>query len=186
MSVKTFGSEILTSSDVNTYLANSGLVYVTSSTFAGATTVSFNNCFSSTYTNYRVILTLTGSTAGGFSHFRLRSGGSDLTGNNYYRYGYTVAYTGGFAQYNAGGGNSFLPVGQWGGGLISTAVMDVCEPMTANRTNWFMNLNDTGAGASYNLNGLIDLTTACDGFSIFQNGGGTITGTVTVYGYRKA
>ena len=187
MAIKTFTTgEVLTAADTNTYLANSGLVYVTSTTFSGSASVSLNNCFTSTYTSYRVVLTLTGSTAGGFANFRVRASGSDLTGANYYRYGYTAAFSGAFSSYNAGGQSAFVTVGQWGGGLISTCYMDISEPMTANRTNWIANVNDTGGGSSYNLNGLVDVTTAYDGFTVYQNGGGTITGTITVYGYRKA
>ena len=57
MAVKTFGSEILTSSDVNTYLTNAGLVYV------GAGTISASNSFdvtgfSSTYRYYRLVMSM--------------------------------------------------------------------------------------------------------------------------------
>ena len=63
--------------------------------------------------------------------------------------------------------------------------MDISEPMTSNRTNWLSNVNNTGGGASYNLNGLVDVGTAFDGFTVYPSSG-TMTGTIYVYGYRKA
>ena len=58
MAVKTFTSSTLTASDTNTYLANAGLVYVTSVTGGtGVTTITVSNCFSSTYDAYRIVLT---------------------------------------------------------------------------------------------------------------------------------
>ena len=56
MAIKTFSTgEILTASDTNTYLANSGLVYVAKATLATNTT-DLVGCFSSTYDNYRIVL----------------------------------------------------------------------------------------------------------------------------------
>lgn len=186
MAVKTFTvSETLTASDTNTYLANSGLVYVTSTTFSGSSSVSINNCFTSTYTNYRVILSLNGSSAGAYAQLRMRASGTDQTGADWYRYGYYTSYGTGLTTYNAGGSTSFQPVGQWSSVLQSSAVMDIFEPQTANRTNLLCNTNDTGLGAVYNLNAVLALTTAYDGFTIFSSAG-TMTGTITVMGYRKA
>ena len=56
MAVKTFTTEVLTSADTNTYLANSGLVYITSTTIGtGVSSVTLSSVFSATYDNYRVI-----------------------------------------------------------------------------------------------------------------------------------
>ena len=56
MAVKTFTNEQLTASDTNTYLANAGLVYITSTTVGSAvSSVTVSNCFSSTYDHYRII-----------------------------------------------------------------------------------------------------------------------------------
>ena len=56
MAVKTFTSTTLTASDTNTYLANSGLVYITSATATSGTTLVLDNIFSATYRNYRIII----------------------------------------------------------------------------------------------------------------------------------
>ena len=67
MAIKTFTTgEVLTASDTNTYLANAGLVYVTSATIGTAvSSVTVSNCFSSTYDAYRIVITGgVGTTAG--------------------------------------------------------------------------------------------------------------------------
>ena len=56
MAVKTFTTEVLTSADTNTYLANSGLVYVKSHTITSGASVVVTDAFSSTYDNYLIIV----------------------------------------------------------------------------------------------------------------------------------
>lgn len=53
MAIKTFTTgEVLTASDTNTYLANSGLVFVKSQTIGSAvTSVTVSDAFSATYDN---------------------------------------------------------------------------------------------------------------------------------------
>ena len=48
--------EILTASDVNTYLTNGGLVYVASNTATSGSTINVTSCFSSTYDAYKVVV----------------------------------------------------------------------------------------------------------------------------------
>ena len=53
MAVKTFTTgEVLTASDTNTYLANAGLVYITSTSVGTGGSLTVSNCFSATYNNY--------------------------------------------------------------------------------------------------------------------------------------
>ena len=54
MAIKTFTTgEVLTAADTNTYLANSGLVYVAGATFTGAGTFDVTG-FSSSYLFYHL------------------------------------------------------------------------------------------------------------------------------------
>lgn len=173
------GFKMIPTSAVNGTVSSDGDV-----TFTAQTTVSLNGCFTADFDTYRVYLYLSGSTAGSFAKLRFRAAGTDSAGNNYYRYGYTSAYAGALAGYNAGPENAFNVVGQWGGSLASRCFMEIDNPIAAVRTGWFANVNDVGAGAAYNLNGVIDLTTSYDGFTVFPNAG-TMTGTIRVYGYRN-
>ena len=94
MAIKTFTTgELLTASDTNTYLANSGLVYVKSQTIGGVgvTSVDITNAFSATYDNYLVTVTDVDSSAAGPTA-RLTFGG--VAGSAYYGSMYYDRYTG--------------------------------------------------------------------------------------------
>ena len=81
MAVKTFSTgEVLTASDTNTYLANAGYNYISTTTFTAVATKQFTSAFSSTYTDYRAILTLTASAGTNF-YSRLLVGTTVQTGN---------------------------------------------------------------------------------------------------------
>jgi hypothetical protein len=189
MAIKTFTTgEVLTAADTNTYLANSGLVYVTSTTFSAVSTVSLNNCFSSTYNDYKVIINNYGSTVS-FTRWRLRAGGSDSSASSYFRYGFTTGFSSGsLTVYNGGSENSWVPCTSYGTSVTApgTTELFVSNPFnSASYTMTTTDCNDSQAGQVYKLNGTYNATTSFDGFTVFPNGG-TITGTITVYGYRKA
>ena len=93
MAIKTFTTgEVLTASDTNTYLANSGLVYVKQQTVgSGVTSVTVTDAFSATYDNYKIIYSngatnvsgvldfaLAGSTNGHYSVLNYSSYGAAL------------------------------------------------------------------------------------------------------------
>lgn len=98
MAIKTFTTgEVLTASDTNTYLANAGLVYVTSGSISnGTTSKTITGAFSSTYTSYMIQLVgvsanaqvgvsiqLSGITTGyDYEGFYMLKGSSTVTGFN--------------------------------------------------------------------------------------------------------
>jgi hypothetical protein len=173
--------KVIPTSVVNGTITSTGTVNIS----AGSASVSVNGAFTSDYNHYRIIYTLFGSSGGAFARMRLRAAGTDLIGPNYYRYGYsTVFSSGSLTVYNAAAETFFNVVGQWGGGLISTCIMDLNEPLTTNRTNWSSNTNDTGGGSNYVQNGLVDVTTAFDGFSVIPSSGTLSAGNIKIYGMK--
>jgi hypothetical protein len=187
MAIKTFTTgEVLTASDTNTYLANSGLVYVTDTSFSG-TGFSINNCFTSTYDNYRIEINGYANSNADLS-FRFRSSGSDLT-TTVYQYASQGSY-GGVRNDAAGTGQTaigFTP--SMGNNRYSGAAIEVYGPNTTyswktTNTNCSFSHDATGVIVR-NVAGACNSATQFDGFSIIT-GGATIVGTCTVYGYRKA
>ena len=86
MAIQTFtAGQILTAADTNTYLANSGLVYVTSVAITGTpvTFVDVTSCFSSTYDNYRILYTAKGNGTAAFHSLTFYNGGTP-TATGYY------------------------------------------------------------------------------------------------------
>jgi len=187
MAIKTFSvGEVLTASDTNTYLANSGLVYVTSTTIGSAvSSVTVSNCFSSTYDNYKVMISGgTSSAAGGDDDLILQltvSGTASTANYNmtnpYWSWGSTTTFV------RTGGGASFV----YAGGIADSLYMnaDLMLPFAAKYTTCSaFNIRNAVGGPTF---GVHKVNTSYDGIKIAPSSGGTMTGgTITVYGYRKA
>lgn len=183
MAVKTFGSEVLTSGDVNTYLANSGLVYVKSQTVgSGVSTVTVSSAFSSTYDNYRIIYQGGGGSAGLYLTLQLGS-----TTSGYFASLFGSAYaSGAFIGIGINNGANFSYAGLASTNYATMSV-DLFGPNTARVTNmssnWTFNLTSTGYSI---FMGEEASTTQHTAFTIGTSSGTISGGTITVYGYRKA
>ena len=127
MAIKTFTTgEVLTASDTNTFLANAGLVYVTSTTFTTSSQVNVDNCFTSTMDNYLLLIKGHGSVAGGFARLRLRVGGANAAGSDYYRYGYTTtSASAGLTAYNGGAEQSWVPAMEYGTNAAESSMAQI-------------------------------------------------------------
>lgn len=188
MAIKTFTSgEVLTASDTNTYLNNGGLVYITQATMSTGST-SINNCFSSTYRNYRLVVNITGvSAASAGLYFRFRASGADNTTTNYkiaQSYVNTVAGTGTLVD-NAGNAGTISFIAS--ASPDNYVTMDICNPNTVNRT--IGSISTFGYDSVNWRNGMggfeFDTGAVFDGITFFTNTG-TMNGTIHVYGYRNS
>jgi len=179
MSVKTFTSEILTSSDTNTYLANSGLVYVTSATVGtGVATVTVTGAFSATYDNYKIIYT--GAT-GGTGLISMTLGASTTTYSNTLLYGnsYGTPTPSGLGSNNS---TNWSFVG-FADANVCTFSVDLFSPFQTKYTSYGNGIyvSTSNAGTS---SGVHATSASYTSFSLIA---GSLTGvTITVYGYRKA
>ena len=179
MAVKTFTSEVLTSADTNTYLANAGLVYVKSQLVGGTgvASVTVTGAFSSTYDNYRIILAGgTGSTSLSIS-MRLGSAAA-----NYYGSVLFANYGGGGAQAVSANAETNM---RYVGGADTSYVqlnVDVCSPNLARATTvggTFQN-NTAFGSCAYRLADSTQYTA----FTLTCDSGTISNGVITVYGYR--
>ena len=189
MAVKTFTTgEVLTAADTNTYLANSGLVYVTSATIGTTVaSVSLNDCFSSTYDNYKIVVEI-GDTSGAMSlYWRWRVGGTDNTTTDYQWFysGHTNA-GGTISSASAGQTYAFCGLYTSASGVSPIITLDVMRPFVAKETRVY-NFGYYRATASVYYGGNShNGGTSFDGFTIYPSAGTMTGGTITVYGYRKA
>lgn len=189
MAVKTFtDSTALPASDINTYLNNGGLVYITQASFTTVanTGTTFDGVFTSTYDNYRIIASgLFGSTTTQTLQFQFRSAGPATMATNYYLGGFFCTFNAisGTQSINAGTAWWFNNINNAGG--KSGGVMDLQFPNSAtagiHTAQWQIFNND--AWVSYG--GQHGTATAATGF-IVSVPSGTFSGTISVYGYRKA
>lgn len=158
--------------------------------FTGASAVSVNGCFTSTFSHYRIVVDISAaSVANAQITARLRAAGSDTAGTNYrtgetYQTGATV-----------GGRTNYTGTDDWFIGLADSTypqsyslVMDLADPQAAVYTK--------GTGQATTISSVGDLygwgfawcfvgATQFDGFSIIP-ASGTVGGSLRVYGYRNA
>lgn len=188
MAIKTFSSgEVLTSADTNTYLANSGLVYISTTTFSGGSTVQFASCFTSTYTNYRAIVSIT-SGAGNACYLRFLVGSTVQTGNILSQVAGLTFATDAFGASHRGDQYGLAPTVF---PTYPTAYgIDFYGPQVSgytsyNTTHYNVGISSTDTSLAW-VGGRNIATTQIDGFELTTAGATNIAGTMTLYGYRKA
>ena len=180
MAEQTFTSgQILTAAQMTTLQTNTGLAFISTTTVGSAqTTVTVASCFSSTYDNYRIVIsggTATGS--GDNASFQL----SGITGSVYQTAGPVVTYgTAVVTAYAPAAGTTWLP--GYVGTNFTSIVMDVINPNVAKHKGMHAS---SASQFNYGFNGQCTSTSLATGFT-FAIVSGTMTGQViTVYGYRK-
>jgi hypothetical protein len=182
MAVKTWTSERVTSADINTYLTNSGLVYVTQQTIGtSVASVTVPNAFSTNMDNYRVLITnVQVSSAGGLCIQVGNISGSVYYGNlNYQLYTSTTLTV---EAYNAA---TRMVV------ALSASTDDLLFS-SFDLANAFLAKSKTlhgtyyGRGYTGQFGALVLSATSQTSLTVFNTSGTLTGGTVTVYGYRKA
>jgi hypothetical protein len=185
--IETLGDDIDASLFSITSGKNVGMVLLNTTTFTGQTTVNIDNVFTSTYRNYRMVVTITDTSSNPQVQGQLRSGGTSTVGTAY-KYAYTnISTTGTSNTSTQDSGGSFLF------NFISSAnanqqfILDLTNPQVNTRTNGTLQIAGYDGGAWYARNGAMfhDAVAQFDGISIFTGDTKTITGEVSIYGYRK-
>jgi hypothetical protein len=182
MAIKTFTTgEVLTAADTNTYLANSGLVYVTSATIGtGVSSVTVSSAFSSTYDNYRIVIAGgVGSTASASVTLKL---GASTTGY-YGAMVYCLFASPGVLNIQDNNAGQFTYVGNAYTSQYATS-FDLLNPFLAKHT-MINNAAWTVDNATGNYSGVHQVATSYSSFIIAPLAGTLTGGTITVYGYRK-
>jgi hypothetical protein len=182
MAIKTFTDlTTLPASDINTYLANSGLVYIASLPM-GSGGASFDNVFTSEYDHYKIVMSDMRVASTTFFFLRFRAGGTD-SATSYYFAGVFRLFSGGGGD--EGGNNvSNFALGTCSPTIPTAGVVEIQNPRLA-QTTTFQRINsnfDAGVYAAGNH----QQSVAYDGFSVIPNATTFVGGRVTCYGYRKA
>lgn len=186
MAYKLFTSEVLTSSDTNTYLANSMATFVNETTItAGASTVTVSNAFNSGYDRYKIVISTSASAAGGTQGYGLSPNGS--TTGQYTSVMYQSAVAGTVLTLNVAN-QSYMFLGYMGNNQMVSEVdnwnaFGATNGKTANIrwSSYDGTLSLGGTSTLWSTDG-----TSNTGFSIFAGGGLTFgAGSIRVYGYRK-
>ncbi len=155
------------------------LVLINTTSFTSQSSININNCFSSSYENYKIMILATSSTTSQFT-MRLRASGTDSSGSNYNLKGY-------YSGTGAGNLNQALTTNWFNFGLNSgnaPVIVDLFRPFSAATTLGYINLFTSDSG--YNHQAAVEhtLSTSYDGFSLIISAG-TISGYVKIYGIRN-
>jgi hypothetical protein len=193
MAVKTFTqAEKLTAADTNTYLANGGLVYITSGTFTGVTAaapLAITSVWNSTYDNYKLHLKMQAS-ANANQFIRFYTGTNTLnTDANYSMSGYNAsgATLTGVAEYNL----TRTYIGYCFGASVDYSFwdIDIFSPNLATETGMKGFLTALNAGGTVSFSSSTghykNSTNQYTGFQIYGDAGSAL-GSYTLYGYRKS
>lgn len=180
--IRALGTAIDTSMNTALGTKKAGMVLLSTTTFSAVSSQPLTNVFSTTYRNYRFEVNLTAQTSGRL-RFQLGNsgtavGGTDYTTQNLLQRGTTVT----------GSVLSASSVWQIPGEDVTQGYysFDVFQPFETLTTRFAGNGFAAGSGGSSNdtYAGAYDLTTSFTDFFLVASTG-TITGTVSVYGYNK-
>lgn len=171
-----------TTLELPTDTLKSGLVLIATQSFTAASTVSVDNCFTSTYENYLVAVNASGS-SDQLTYMRLRASGSDNTAASYN----TQSLSANVSTVSTSRVSSGTT---WCVGALSTnqnaLSVNLYLPAVA-VTTVFRALNSYASSGAYifDQSGSHSVASSFDGFTVYP-ASGTITGSLQVYGYRKA
>jgi hypothetical protein len=155
--------------------------------FTAVSSVTVDNVFTSTYSNYRVMIRYETGGTGVELRMRLRVGGvSAATNYNYNQmiFDNTTSYAG-----RATSQTTMVVSGQTNGAFKSVAYAEIFSPAVADATGFIIqNAPNQGAYTTPQVgqnSGNHSTATAYDGFELLTTSSNT-TGTYTVYGYAKS
>jgi hypothetical protein len=168
--------------------AAGSLVYITQSSFTTSSAVNVNNCFTSTYRNYKIVVNIDSASADAQAvYLKMRASGTDSSAS-YYWYGLEPNSGDNFLYTNRGNNVSTgVGIGYQGLNGISSSV-EVWDPQLSQITHFASqfasSLTSLPAVVGF-ANGTHNVASSYDGFSLVP-GSGTITGIVRVYGYANS
>jgi hypothetical protein len=166
-----------------------GLVKIAKTTFSGAVSASFNDVFSSTYNNYRILVQLDSTSANNQPvAFRLRVSGSDSSTNYRTATSYNEGADTPYATKNLAGTDEFrMPEiddtysDEW------YANIDLFSPQQTRKTGYLATSYNTRSNNTENYEMTTGVNTAATSYTGFTllSATGNLAGTVWIYGYEN-
>lgn len=162
-----------------------GLDLISTQTFSAVSTIDFDNVFSNTYVQYKIVIDTTVST-GTYGSVRLRTGGVTNSSGIYNRQ-FLYAGSTTVAAGRSTSQTQWDGIGASDGTSRMMGLFEIMNPYQTMYTSAFHLDNYARSLQEIALNGLgTNATTSFDGFRFFSNtGGATFTGSISVYGYYK-
>ena len=181
--IATLGQDIDTAMNTALGTKKAGMVLLNTTSFSGVASQSINDVFSTTYRNYRILVTIddNASTPSDLT-FRLRVAGADASGANYRNHNIFINSSGVTGNYGSGTTSTFWYAGVQIASTQSRGTIEVLSPFETKHTG-FVGIGG-GGDLSIVAGGRHTLDTSYTGFTLIPDAG-NIDGTVSVYGYNK-
>jgi hypothetical protein len=164
-----------------------GLELITTGTLSGTGT-NFVGCFTSLYTNYRIVIDSVSVSSSADIYWQMLDNSTAITSANYSwgMYGITENNVGLNTAF-AGSTSGFTGMtSNLANTILCSASIDICGPQLAQRT--LATASAVGySSAFFSRQGFThhNLTTAYNGIRFLTASAATMTGNVSIYGYRK-
>jgi len=176
--IRALGTAIDTSMNTALGTKKSGLVLLNTTSFSAVASQSINTVFSTTYNYYKITFDCTLSANDVALNFRLRASGSDQS----------ASYYGGRNVVNTAGGGGFSSTSTLTTHYICQAdtnkAFATMELSAVSEPRWTYMAYQGNTNGYIGGSGGVEATYTADGFTIYP-ASGTMTGTVSVYGYNK-
>lgn len=183
MATFTFSNGQYIGSVIETYAGNPAFVWLKDFTFSGSATARFNDCFSRDYDSYHVVGTMGSSTN---NYMRIAFTRNETSLGSVHQHALTaVIYATGITSVGGTGavGSSLWNVGGTTSGLLS---MTIHNPyLTTTYTNYEWQAENGGTGYTFGAGRALSLQRV-NGFQLTNAGGGTVNGSLSLYGIRKS
>lgn len=179
--IATLGQDIDTAMNTALGTKKAGMVLLNTTSFSGVSSVSFNDVFSATYTNYKFLLNFTVSGSSNL-RIRLRNGVTDQVGSNYSRQQLSANSTSTTAaQATTTYFESVLSLSNTDPGAFT---LEVQNPYQNNATGLILSTNRHTSNPSVNWYfGGYTASYVADGISFIASAN-LMTGTIECYGYK--
>jgi hypothetical protein len=167
--------------DATVFASTAGLIKLNTTSFTSVSSFSLAaNTFTTTYDNYKILISFTVTGSSDITG-RLRAAGSDITASNYNSGLIQAAYSStALGNFNSASANVFYLSAA--DGQAQNLTMEIMSPFLTQRTSVF-NQNDRQGYGYQTMGGVYKATTSVDSFTV--SSGGTMSGSYTVYGYKK-
>lgn len=168
-------------------MATRGLILLAKDTFSSVTSVSFDNVFSNTYKQYKLITNIAAGVAGNLN-LRLRASGSDNSSTNYQRQ-YIVGTSTSVIAGRETSQTSWNGVGRTENGVECISICEILNPFQTNYSSAVSRyvIAPTGSLEDISIAFGTTVTTSYDGFSLAVGnfGANSFSGTITLYGLAQ-
>ncbi len=166
-------------------ISSGGLTLLHSSTFSTVSSKSIDDVFSSTYKNYRILLSILSSASSDY-YFRFRDGSGDVTTQSYaWKYMFSTNNNGWTAYDNGGSANKAEYISGGGGNAYHyNNIFEIFNPNEAEKTT-FRTEGNNATQQTLLAAGGFDGNTQFTGITFYNGSSATISGEIQIYGYAK-